>query len=1600
MPFGLDLDDIRDLNPFDDDEKKPKRKKPKRPEKVPRTTKKKEEDKRDDSFLGALKTLATPGAMFAEVARPIAKYTHAPAAVGKNIEHIAEMGAGLLPAAKTVGKMGYRDIRRLTSGHHDMPTRKEMSQYFDLLKYGWEDDPKKGKKRPKSDSEIVGLVGEMLGMWGRGIEKAIPQDPTSRQEWRETRKAWTDDLVLTLLDVIPVGSLASRPLSAAKLARNIGKANDISRGKAIAAGVRESYRPGSAARGKIRTGPKGEILDTGQLKGGIEPRTHTYDFGGEGGRGVVEVGGRPWSRIPLMRAIQRGTDSAYKLSPSMQRKRVGRHEQRLDAEETRRVKLSQSEMERPIGELLYGAVGRTLGAFGLKRNMSAKERRIATGLAYTTQMPKWMDPSEALASIQDDLSAVLQSGKIEIPKGRGRTKSVNLTPDEKQNLAIQIGDLDIVRKELDDGDLSLEEWKAAQEAMGDIAGKTHEMGLDVMQRRYDLDADEMEDLAALWKRRSEIIPRRLVANGRLAMRDVSESGVRQGRLEELTELLGPEEARALVALTDARARAVRPHDPASYWDDRIGSRTDETAEEYVARMGDEALFPQMDEGTTLVDALLQGMERNLLDTDEFYSPLQKWIDEEMPDKMTAAQMRGTLKSDKSPIPKEEYDNVGLDMFFAGKDPQEIIYKTELQEHMALPINANSLREILLSNADEGDHMFGSIFDKEHGANYMSRDPRPGEYFELLLQLPGPPIYKGNGWSHWERPNIAAHVRFHIFEEDGVRKMLIEEIQSDWGNEWRKARAAGKEHRLRTSEEQAAFEEAQTNYDEVVNRYQRLRQRNVELARRQDEAEKAGDIELRDQLDMEWYENRNELDSMQEDVFTAEQGITSLNDEFGLTDVARAPLGTGISPKSSYLNPTIRWLIRRADETEVDEIHLVARETQLVRNREVLDDDEWEQLTQTMDARGAEGVTEYVRELLKPQRRKRKVHEQDLPEEELEITGPPMYEGRSFLGYEHDLPNIIEREMGVAGRKVDDGYDGTYRHPDHWEEDGVGRMPSTVFRMTDEAKARSRKPKSMYQRQPNWKGLPHGAAELLDKGTRIHMFETGNISTWIHELGHVGLYDLDAADLAIIETHVGGGFKLGDWTTMEHERFARSWEQYVRKGHAPNKELAAVFSKLSAWMKAIWREAKVRKSEDIPDEVRDVFDRMLKEGADEGDEFSTFGYFPHRDIEDEALADYRGGVRTAATGQVVGGMPRETGVTRKGNEMLLYQTGRMNPDPGGLVNTFLNRLRFQVTLDAREAGWNRGHTMDEEIPKGTRVMLIRNPHAPPERIRPGTKAAARGQRLERPVEDDLENMLRMEPEAFRKEIIAKHGEKPEWRDDYDDIRWIEEDYMMKRFGEAFEEKPRGKGWSAMSLLTSLQRTTGIYGRPISYVGGNVPFNVMALVSQMPVSTLRNMSRALDIRKNDPKLWRGINSESGETRASGGLPERYIRPQNEIQALEQSVTAFQRGAAEKLSSVADDPFRTVAFLNNARKMGYKTNADLRRLIEEDGTDLKTVRQQTREQMLDFDALNPAQRRDRIPGRLPVAVHVRLHEVARSCSLASTRPGPRAAATADPA
>jgi len=64
-------------------------------------------------------------------------------------------------------------------------------------------------------------------------------------------------------------------------------------------------------------------------------------------------------------------------------------------------------------------------------------------------------------------------------------------------------------------------------------------------------------------------------------------------------------------------------------------------------------------------------------------------------------------------------------------------------------------------------------------------------------------------------------------------------------------------------------------------------------------------------------------------------------------------------------------------------------------------------------------------------------------------------------------------------------------------------------------------------------------------------------------------------------------------TRKLEKFSRGFEQYMREGIAPSKELAGVFSKFKTWITDVYNTLK-KAGQPISDDIRGVFDRMLAE----------------------------------------------------------------------------------------------------------------------------------------------------------------------------------------------------------------------------------------------------------------------------------------------------------------------------------------------------------------------------------------------------------------------
>lgn len=127
--------------------------------------------------------------------------------------------------------------------------------------------------------------------------------------------------------------------------------------------------------------------------------------------------------------------------------------------------------------------------------------------------------------------------------------------------------------------------------------------------------------------------------------------------------------------------------------------------------------------------------------------------------------------------------------------------------------------------------------------------------------------------------------------------------------------------------------------------------------------------------------------------------------------------------------------------------------------------------------------------------------------------------------------------------------------------------------------------------------------VLDGRTVINLFESANLSTLLHESGHLFLETMRALstiegadptltdDLRAVEAWLGIKEPGATPTTEQHEKFARGFEAYLLEGKAPSLDLQDAFARFKAWLTRIYRTV-TGLNVSLTDDVRAVFDRML------------------------------------------------------------------------------------------------------------------------------------------------------------------------------------------------------------------------------------------------------------------------------------------------------------------------------------------------------------------------------------------------------------------------
>lgn len=654
--------------------------------------------------------------------------------------------------------------------------------------------------------------------------------------------------------------------------------------------------------------------------------------------------------------------------------------------------------------------------------------------------------------------------------------------------------------------------------------------------------------------------------------------------------------------------------------------TFEEAADYLLKYGNEMW--QSSEGKRAADWARE--------TPVFYSPLQRAIAALPGHEMKAGKLQNTLRD--MGIGKIEWEMMGLDAFFfretrvlnkkSGKwrnDPDVVIPYSKLQAHLHDPLNAYNLDEIVRVSTVERDRMGGTIWNDEpyYGDQLVARHPTPQEpYYEITMtlgslhprQLSSGQPYRGKAYSHWEDDNILVHIRFHIITDlDGKKAMLIDEIQSDWYSDWRRSGSweyGDPELDVEMQRQRDALFATNNRISNLIDEpRERLRNARNEYDNLRYTLEQARDVDpeggtiairhLEDQVETA----RKELDEAhlvhQENLEATREEVQRLTDEardiqFEINKLRDAKMMEPPPMKGKELQVAVRRASRWAAEANVDRIIVVPGEVQAFRNN-------------------AYGVTPKGRKIDLMSLHNTQLHEHrnhwvedvgDMDPDELHEFGRnvgAVASGKAksyFTLYEKDIPSMFAKTLRSKAEFRDQIYLGHYGD----QAGGLGRQYSglpnssiggTVIEMTPEAREIALLPMSLFQRQPNWDGLPRGASGLLEDGrsTYIRLFEGADVDTVIHELAHVAFHDLPPEIKKILEDYYGSVFT--EWTEQQHEAFARGFENFLASGKAPTLELQSAFRKIREWMVAIWQ--RLKQDPDamaLPPEIDRVFEYMV------------------------------------------------------------------------------------------------------------------------------------------------------------------------------------------------------------------------------------------------------------------------------------------------------------------------------------------------------------------------------------------------------------------------
>lgn len=430
-------------------------------------------------------------------------------------------------------------------------------------------------------------------------------------------------------------------------------------------------------------------------------------------------------------------------------------------------------------------------------------------------------------------------------------------------------------------------------------------------------------------------------------------------------------------------------------------------------------------------------------------------------------------------------------------------------------------------------------------------------------------------------------------------------------------------------------------------------------------------------------------------------------------------------------------------------------------------------------------------------------------------------------YDNVIPSIMKK---ITGEEIIELDSDMYLTLTDTTEEGPSYLASQSLYSIGKVKAI---PLTDAVKEKMLKGQQHllqgekGSVEFLEDGRAVlRMAEGADVSTLIHEIGHIFRRTLTPNKLKEIEEWAG--IKNGVWTVDAEEKFARGFERWARTGTVENEELHQTFDNFKKWMSKIYKRIKgspieVKLSRDMRNFFSRMFDKPNLESVFEGRTIveALGGQYILQDVEEDitmisallsspefAARDFPDAVKLISKlieseFEASGKSEEDYELFKEAERLALSDLGRM---AGNRIVSKLSPERTRIQLEKvrrvleKLTAWSKGDVTDAEIEKLQKES-------------PGVFEAAKMLRnyfdsMREEIKDYKKDMfLRTLPTAYRdafEEAIIVYGEKGDIpQQDYDRIikRFNVKEELFKEYVKEFTEIDN---WGIDDYITNMER----------------------------------------------------------------------------------------------------------------------------------------------------------------------------------------------------